>query len=421
MRKKILAMILAGGEGTRLAPLTTQRAKPAVPFGGKYRIIDFVLSNFVNSGIDSIFVLTQFRSQSLTEHIVNGWNISNPFGKGQFIIPVPAQMQTDDKRWYCGTADAIHQNLHLIDDFDPELVAIFGGDHIYRMDVSQMTKFHTKKQAVVSIAAIPVPIEEASEFGVLQVDEEWRITGFQEKPDNPTPMPSDPTKALVSMGNYIFNKDDLSRLLTKDNLDQDSSHDFGKDILPSLVDGGKLFAYNYHMNVIPGNGKKEPYWKDVGTLKAYFEANMDLRDSCPQLDLYNDQWPIYNYHYSLPPAKFVHNDAVSDDGLPRIGKAVNSIVCDGCIISGSTVNDSIVFNSVHIRSYSTVNNSIILNDVNIGPSSRIKNAIIDKHVTLPANTIIGYNRADDEARFHVMDLDDEEGTWLTVIEKNTVL
>ncbi len=414
-------MILAGGEGTRLAPLTHQRAKPAVPFGGKYRIIDFVLSNFVNSGVDSIFVLTQFRSQSLTEHIVNGWNISNPFGKSQFIIPVPAQMQTDDKRWYCGTADAIHQNLHLIDEVDPELVAIFGGDHIYRMDVSQMVNFHTKKQAMVSVAAIPVPIEEASQFGVIQVDDEWRITGFQEKPENPTPMPSDPTKALVSMGNYIFNKDDLSKLLSTDNKDMDSSHDFGKDILPAVLESGKLFAYNFHMNRIPGRETQVPYWRDVGTLKAYFEANMDLREAWPQLDLYNERWPIYNYHYSLPPAKFVHNDAVSDDGLPRIGKAVNSIVCDGCIISGSTVNDSILFNSVHIRSYTTIHNSIILNDVEIGPHCRIKNTIIDKHVTLPANTIIGYDRDEDEKRFYVSDLDPEQGTWLTVIPKNTVL
>ncbi len=421
MRKKILAMILAGGEGTRLAPLTTQRAKPAVPFGGKYRIIDFVLSNFVNSGIDSIFVLTQFRSQSLTEHIVNGWNISNPFGKSQFIIPVPAQMQTADKRWYCGTADAIYQNLHLIDEVNPQLVAIFGGDHIYRMDVSQMVKFHEKKEALVSIAAIPVPIEEASEFGVIQVDEEWRITGFQEKPENPTPMPSDPTKALVSMGNYIFDKDKLSELLNSDNDCELSSHDFGKDILPPLVETGRLFAYNFHMNRIPGSENDAPYWRDVGTLKAYFEANMDLRQAWPQLDLYNDKWPIYNYHYSLPPAKFVHNDAVSDEGLPRIGKAVNSIVCDGCIVSGSTVNDSVLFNSVHIHSYSTIQNSIILNDVKIGSHCRIKNTIIDKHVTLPPNTIIGYNREEDEKRFHTCDLDPEQGTWLTVIEKHTTV
>jgi len=417
MIKSVLGMILAGGEGKRLYPLTDQRAKPAVPFGGKFRIIDFVLSNFVNSGINSIFVLTQFKSQSLTEHIINGWNISSAQGKGRFIIPVPAQMQTKDRKWYSGTADAIHQNIHLIEDFDPDIVAVFGADHIYRMDVSQMITFHIKKNALVTVAAIPVPIEEASDFGVIQVDENWKITGFQEKPKKPTPMPSDPTKALVSMGNYTFNAKELVEILKKDSQNKDSSHDFGNDILPSLMHSGKLYAYNFHLNT-PAGQKGLPCWRDVGGIKAYFEANMDLKSPAPQLDLYNSEWPIYNYYLSLPPAKFVHNEEISSDGLARIGKAINSLVSDGCIISGSSVHDSILFNSVHLHSYSTVKNSILLNDVEIMEKCRIKNAIIDKHVTVYPGTVIGYDRDEDKKRFFVVDLDKDAGTWLSVIPKN---
>ena len=418
MRCSVLAMILAGGEGTRLYPLTTERAKPAVPFGGKYRIIDFVLSNFINSGIESIFVLTQFRSQSLTEHIINGWTLASTHSKGRFIIPVPAQMRTEERRWYAGTADAIYQNVHYIEDFAPDFVAVFGGDHIYRMDISQMVGFHIKNNAMATVAALPVPLKEASEFGVIQVDKDWRVIGFQEKPKEPLPMPTDPTRALVSMGNYIFNAKDLEMLIDRDAKDKVSSHDFGKDILPSIVDSKRLFAYNFAMNKVPGKTVgKEPYWRDVGTLKAYFEANMDLREVEPLLDLYNPHWPIYNYHLSLPPAKFIHNEEVSSQGLPRIGKAINSIVSDGCIVSGSTVCNAVLFNSVRIHSYSTILNSIILNEVDIGQHCRINNAIIDKHVTVPPGTVIGYDRAEDEKRYHVEDLDKDKGTWLTVIPR----
>ncbi len=422
MRTSVLGMILAGGEGTRLAPLTSERAKPAVPFGGKYRIIDFVLSNFVNSGIDSIFVLTQFKSQSLMEHIINGWNIASTQVRGRFIVPVPAQMQTEDRTWYRGTADAIYQNLHLIEDFRPDQVAVFGGDHIYRMDISQMVDFHIEKNAIATVAAIPVPIEEANQFGIIEVDEEWRIVGFQEKPKDPKPMPTDPKMCLASMGNYIFDTPSLLKLLKTDHTTKTSAHDFGKDVIPSLVGTKRLFAYNFYNNVIPGQtGSNKPYWRDVGTLKAYFEANMDLRDTKPQLDLYNTKWPIYNYHYSLPPAKFVHNKEVDKHGLTRIGKAINSIVCDGCIVSGSTVTNSVLFNQVFVHSYATIHNCILLNDVDIGEHCRIRNAIIDKHNRLPQGTIIGYDRAEDAKRYCVIDLDpDEDGNpqWLTVIPKD---
>ena len=305
----------------------------------------------------------------------------------------------------------------MIEDFAPDLVAVFGGDHIYRMDVSQMVDFHEKKDAIVSVAAIPVPVEEASDFGVIQVDEEWRIIGFQEKPENPITIPGDDKVALVSMGNYIFNADDLVSLLKSDDADASSKHDFGKNILPSLVPSGRLFAYNYHLNKIPGVDGV-PYWRDVGGLKAYYEANMDLRATEPLLDLYNEKWPIYNYNESLPPAKFVHNEEKVKD---RIGMAVNSVVCGGCVVSGGTVKDSILFNNVRVHSFAVVENSILLNEVSIGENCKIKNTIIDKHNELPAGTIIGYNREDDEKRYKVINLDKAKGTWLTTVPKTKKL
>lgn len=416
--KSILAMILAGGEGSRLNPLTEQRAKPAVPFGGKFRIIDFVLSNFINSGIHSIFVLTQFKSQSLTEHIINGWNTASSQGPSRFVVPVPAQMQTEDRHWYAGTADAIAQNVHLIEDFMPDLVAVFGGDHIYKMDVSQMAKFHNEKDALVTVSAIPVPKEEASAFGVIQVDENWKIVGFQEKPKEPTTIPGNDQMALVSMGNYIFESENLIELLHKDANNPESSHDFGKDILPTLVDTGRLYAYNFKNNELPGQKEatEKPYWKDVGNLAAYYTANMDLKATEPMLDLYNEKWPIYNYNTSLPPAKFVHNET-AEDGTPRVGEAINSIVCDGCIVSGSKVVDSILYNSVRVNSYARVEDSLLMDNVIIGENCKIKNAIIDKHNTIPPNTTIGFNREEDEKHFKVVDLDEEKGSWLVVIPK----
>ncbi len=395
MRPEILGLILAGGKGTRLEPLTKFRAKPAVPFGGRYRIIDFVLSNFVNSGIHSLYVLTQFKSQSLTEHIHDAWNFGSIL-RNQFISCVPAQMNTGDY-WYQGTADAIYQNLNLVRERNPHAVAIFGGDHIYKMDVSAMARYHHEKSADCTVAAIAVPIEEASSFGVLQIDSDWRIVGFQEKPKNPTPLPNDPTKALVSMGNYIFNTRELIRQLEDDAQQKISSHDFGKDILPKMKDEGRLFAYDFRRNIIPGADPSEAndYWRDVGTLESYYEANMDLRSVSPIFNLYNHEWPIRCELRNSPPAKFVHL------GPHRTGQAINSVVCEGTIISGATVKDSIISPDVYIHSYSTIDGCILMDGVEIGRNCNLKRCIIDKHVRIPEGTRIGYDLEEDRKHWHV--------------------
>jgi glucose-1-phosphate adenylyltransferase len=396
MRNKILAFVMAGGKGSRLEPLTLDRSKPAVPFGGKYRIIDFVLSNLVNSGIYSIYVLTQFKSQSLSEHIELTWNFGSLL-RSNFIIPVPAQQRTGEV-WYKGTADAIWQNTNLINDHKPEIVAVFGGDHIFKMNVEDIVTWHEQKKADVTISAIPVPIEEATQFGVIQVDEHWRITGFQEKPDHPTPIPGQPGMALVSMGNYLFNSKILTDELAADAKDPKSSHDFGKNVLPNLLaQGKKLYAYDYKLNRIPGstNVVNDSYWRDVGTLESYYEASMDLRAVMPQLDLYNQEWPIRSEPNDYPPAKFVHN------AEGRVGQAIQSIVCEGTIISGSTVIDSVIGRRCRINSYAEVHNCVLLDDVEIGRGARVRHAIIDKHVRIPANDVIGYNRDDDAKRFRV--------------------
>lgn len=413
--RRPLAMILAGGEGTRLHPLTRDRAKPSVPFGGKYRIIDFVLSNMVNSGISQIFVLTQFKSQSLTEHLMGTWSFSNILSHN-FVFPLPAQMRKG-RVWYKGTADAIFQNMHMFIDYQPEHVMVFGGDHIYKMDVSQMLDFHCQNEAWATVAAIPVPRESASAFGIIQVDENWRITGFEEKPKNPTPMPGNDTMALASMGNYIFTRDCLEKELIRDAEDETSSHDFGADMLPRMVPSGKLFAYNFHDNKVPGMPfEKNTYWRDVGTLEAYYEANMELRSIRPEFDLYNTEWPIRARELYLPPAKFIHNNPNEVNyGQPRIGRAINSIVSEGCIVSGSVVIDSILGPNVHMHSYSRVENSLLHEDVDIGEGAVIRNAIIDKHVRIPPGTAIGVNREEDEERGYV--IIPYKDTYITAIPK----
>ncbi|MFT7618674.1 MAG: glucose-1-phosphate adenylyltransferase [Planctomycetota bacterium] len=395
MRKRVLGMIMAGGKGTRLFPLTRDRAKPAVPFGGKYRIIDFALSNFMNSEIYSIYVLTQFKSQSLTEHLQRGWGHISLL-KNHFIIPVPAQMQTGES-WYKGTGDAIFQNLNLIRENHPRFVAVFGGDHIYRMDITQMIDFHEDQGADVTIAGITVPIEEASEFGVMKIDKEGRILNFEEKPANPSPMPNDPTRALVSMGNYVFGEKILTTALTEDADLADSSHDFGNDILPRLLAEGKdLYCYNFETNVIPGAKEKvNTYWRDVGTIDAYYEATLDLRDVVPRFDLFNQFWPIGTAARDLPPSKFVHDDH------GRRGEAVQTLVAEGSIISGASVQGSVIGRNVHVHSFAEITDSIIMDNVDIGEGAKLRGVIIDKNVHVPAGEEIGFDIEKDRERFFV--------------------
>ncbi|WP_027894242.1 glucose-1-phosphate adenylyltransferase [Calidithermus chliarophilus] len=392
---KVLGMILAGGQGSRLFPLTAKRAKPAVPFGSRYRIIDFVLNNFVNSGIYGIYVLTQFKAQSLTEHIQRHWRFGG-FLDDHFIILVPAQMYRYEELgpvWYRGTADAIYQNLHLVNNNKPECVAIFGGDHIFKMNVAHMVEYHNDTRADLTIAAYPVPVAEASRFGVLQVDDQWRLVGFQEKPKDPTPIPGRPDWALASMGNYVFRTEALLELLEYDSRDTASSHDFGKDVIPhALKEGYRIQVYDFKRNPIPGQDGPNTYWRDVGTLDAYFEASMDLIQVTPEFDLFNPEWPLRTANYFSPPAKFVH------EAGNRIGQSFNSLIAGGCIISGATVRESVLSRRVRINSYSLVERSVIFDEVEIGRNVKIRNAIIDKNVKIPPGTEIGYDLEADRAR-----------------------
>jgi glucose-1-phosphate adenylyltransferase len=393
----VLGIILAGGKGERLAPLTEHRAKPAVPFGGRYRIIDFVLSNFVNSGILSLYVLTQFRAQSLLEHLDRGWRTTD-FLSDHFITPVPAQMRLGTD-WYQGTADACYQNLYLLERHNPKLVAVFGADHIYRMNIRQMIDHHQNHSADVTVAALPVKIAEASQFGIMEVDDEWRIVGFEEKPRKPKCIPGEPEYALASMGNYIFNADLLVRLLTADNEDPSSSHDFGRDIIPHLFKRGTVYAYDFRKNRVPSThrGEESSYWRDLGTLEAYYEANMDLCSVDPSFNLYNRSWPLRTVGFGDPPAKFVF------DWSDRQGMAVNSIVAEGTIVSGSYVHNCVVGRNVRIHSYSHIEDSVIMDWTEIGRGCKIRRAIIDKSNLIPPGTEIGYDPEQDRQRFYVSD------------------
>lgn len=391
-----LVMILAGGEGKRLYPLTKDRAKPAVPFGGRYRIIDFVLNNFINSGFFKIKVLTQYKSDSLNKHITRGWALS-PF-LNQYVDLAPAQMRTGSE-WYRGTADAIYQNVFHITDEDPDYVCIFGGDHIYKMDVSQMLDFHKEKEADLSISAIPIPIEEASEFGIIEVDDDWRLINFVEKPkEKPKSIPGNPNMCLASMGNYIFNKDVLLDALNRDEEIKESSHDFGKNVIPMLLkEGKKIYIYNFNDNSFPGMTDTERgYWRDVGSIDAYWQANMDLLAYDPELDLYSKEWPLRTFNYNYPPAKFIWAEG------ERVGMATNSMVSEGCIVSGGGLSRCVLSPKVKVNSYSQISESILMENVEIGRHSKIKRAIIDKNVIVPPNTRIGFNRDEDIKRgFHV--------------------
>ncbi|HTT19043.1 MAG TPA: glucose-1-phosphate adenylyltransferase [Candidatus Sulfotelmatobacter sp.] len=395
-RLRVLGIVLAGGKGTRLYPLTRERAKPAVPFGGKYRIIDFVLSNFVNSGIYSIYVLTQFRSQSLLQHLSEGWQFGGML-KSNFITNVPAQMRSEKESWYQGTADAIFQNINLIEQSDPHLVAIFGADHIYRMNIASMTDFHMTKHAEVTVAAIPVPRHHAVEFGVIEASDDGRIMGFHEKnPDAPT-MPGDSNRVYASMGNYIFSKQTLLDLLKEDANDPDSNHDFGRDILPKLAGNAPMYAYNFETNRIPGEAEDSiPYWRDVGTIDAYYEANMDLNHVKPELNLYNREWPVRSTSYPDPPAKFVF------DQEGRRGEALDSIVSGGCILSGGRVRKSVLGRAVRVHTGAQVEGCVIMDNCDIGRHAKLQRAILDKNVRIPENAEVGYDLEADRARgWHV--------------------
>ena len=385
---------MAGGQGTRLYPLTRDRAKPAVPFGGKYRIVDFVLTNLINSQIFSIYVLVQWRSQSLIEHLKDGWQFGHIM-HDHFIIPVPAQMRLGET-WYQGTADAMFQNLNLIDDFRPDLVAVFGADHVYRMDIQQMIQFHLDRKAAVTVATLPVPIEEANQFGVVDVDSGLRVIGFDEKPANPHPMPGAPGKCLASMGNYLFDPGVLRAAILEDAQNRASHHDFGRDLIPALIDRVPIYAYNFMTNRIRGDSEENlSYWRDVGTIEAYYEANMDLRDAKPRLNLYNTYWPLRTAYYNQPPAKFVFNEEF------RRGQALHSVVSEGCIVSGGLVRNSILGRSVFVHSYSQIDDSVVMDYCEIGRYAKVRRAIIDKNVTIPDGDEIGYDLDRDRKRFFV--------------------
>jgi glucose-1-phosphate adenylyltransferase len=401
-----LVIIMAGGKGSRLYPLCRDRCKPAVPFGGRYRVIDFVLSNFTNAGFYKIKVLTQFMSDSLNRHIQKTWRLTSQLD--HYVDILPPQMR-DENRFYIGTADAVYQNLPLIEEEDAEHVFIFGADHIYKMDISQMLDYHLGKNADMTISALPVPLERADQMGIIEADEYGSVKNFVEKPANPKPMPGDEDMAFVSMGNYIFRKEVLLEVLEKDNLDRGSAHDFGRDIIPGMIARYRVSAYDFTTNEWPGMEEKERgYWCDVGSIDTYWEANIDLCHVTPRLNLYNRRWPIRSALLNYPPAKFVF----SNEKERRIGRATDSLVSEGCIISGGDVIRSVLSPGVRINSFASVTDSVLMEGVEVGRHCSIKKAIIDKNVCVPPHTVIGYDPEHDKKRFYVTD------SGIVVIPKN---
>lgn len=389
LTRNTLALIMAGGRGERLKQLTQWRAKPSVPFGGKFRIIDFPLSNCINSGIRRVGVVTQYKSHSLMLHVQKSWgHLRSEFG--EFVELLPAQQRIESS-WYAGTADSIYQNLDIIRSHSPDYVLILAGDHIYKMDYGTMLAQHVESEADVTVGCIEVPLEKASAFGVMEVEENNRIRSFVEKPHDPQPMPGRPNEALCSMGIYIFNTDLLFELLIRDADSRNSSHDFGKDVIPHAIEKYCVYAYPF----TTANSEIQAYWRDVGTVDAFWEANLELIGITPELNLYDDEWPIWTHQEQLPPAKFIFDD---DD---RRGMAVDSMVSGGCIISGATVCHSLLFSNVTIDNYTKVDSSVILPDVIIGKSCVINHAIIDKGCVIPDGTIIGKNKEDDKERYYV--------------------
>jgi len=407
--KNTLVMIMAGGKGSRLGPLTIHRSKPGVPFAGRYRIIDFVLSNFINSGYRRIYVLTQYMSSSLIKHLNRNWRLS---GFGEYIEVVPAQMRLGEF-WYRGTADAVYQNLNLVRDARAEHVAVFGGDHVYKMAVDQMEQQHREKAADLTVAAFPVPVREASAFGIIDVDDRGRIVGFIEKPTNPPEMPGRPGWSLVSMGNYMFRREVLERVLVEDGLSDSSRHDFGRDIIPRLVsEGARVFVYDFAQNHIPGEPEgAEPYWRDVGTIDSYFDSNMDLRARLPALDLYNRQWRIRSAQRDYPPARFVR---ASESAQPVT--CDDSLVCEGSIISSATVFESVIGYDCFVHQGAEVKESIAMSGCDIGREARISRVIMDKNCKVEPGCVIGEDPKADAERFPFVT---ESG--IVVLPKGTIV
>ncbi len=392
LARQAMAYVLAGGRGTRLMELTDFRAKPAVYFGGKLRIVDFALSNALNSGIRRIAVATQYKAHSLIRHLQRGWNFFRPERNESFDI-LPASQRVSEDQWYLGTADAVFQNIDIIESYDPKYIVLLAGDHIYKMDYEQMLQQHVSAGADVTIACIEVPRADASGFGVIDVDASDRVLSFLEKPADPPAMPGKPDMSLASMGIYVFETKFMFEQLRRDAADPNSSHDFGKDIIPYLVANGKAMAHPFDRSCVRSDAEALPYWRDVGTVEAYYAANIDLTDIVPDLDLYDQNWPIWTYGEMTAPAKFVHDV----DG--RRGSALSSLVAGGCIVSGASVRQSLLFTNVHLHSYASVDAAVILPGVDIGGSARLSRVIVDRGVKIPKGLVVGEDPVLDAKRF----------------------
>ena len=403
--RRVVTFIMAGGKGERLLPLTKDRAKPAVPFGGTYRIIDFPLSNCINSGVRKIHVLTQYKSVSLQHHLQMGWSVFNS-ELGEYIDVMPAQQRTGE-HWYLGTADAVYQNLHALAQERPDLILILAGDHVYRMNYADMVAFHQAQQAAVTVGVIEMEQERAKGFGIVEVDAQGRIVGFEEKPARPKTIPGRAGRCDVSMGIYLFNRPPLEEALTDDAQRADSTHDFGRDVIPRMARDGRVMAYTFR-----DEGTQEPrYWRDIGTLDAYYEANMDLVQVSPQFNLYDRDWPIRTYHEQWPPAKTVF----ADEATGRVGKVLDSLVSNGCIVSGGCVERSVLSPDVRVNSFAQVEDAILMEHVEVGRYAKIRRAIIDKDVQLPRYAEIGYHLEEDRRRFTVTE------SGIVVVGKGTVI
>lgn len=390
--KRAVALVLAGGRGSRLKALTDRRAKPAVYFGGKFRIVDFALSNCLNSGIRRIGVITQYKSHSLLRHVQRGWGFLKS-EMNEFVDLLPAQQRTDDESWYRGTADAVFQNLDILAGYDADYIVVLAGDHIYKQNYALMLADHVAKGRNCTVGCIAVPRMEATAFGVMAVDNDDVILDFVEKPADPPPMPNDPDRALASMGIYIFNAAYLYEQLERDILDPESNHDFGKDIIPHAVKNGEAVAHPFELSAVGTRPNEEPYWRDVGTIDAYWDANIDLTATDPLLNLYDTQWPVWTYQAQLPPAKFVHNQA------DRRGMAIESVVSGGCIVSGN-VHRSVLFSTVRVHSHSNVSWSVLLPAVQVGRHARLTRTVVDRGCIIPDGMVIGEDEAEDNARFY---------------------